>query len=269
MRYAIASWDFLLEGVPLARQIEWFADRGYDAVSFDPPRQPDLLEAGPLGEVTAVVRDRDLTVTLHGSFLIEPATVCVLAGRFGERLLNVTMNAPARPDSRGDLVDAGRVAARLEEIERATRGTDICFGTEDVPRDRLALEFYREAFEPLLACPRFGIIIDLGHMNMWLRTQEYYRGVSPSRYLADVPVPIIEVHVHDNCGRRDSHRPLGAGNLAVDEAAGALRRRGFDRVSTIEISPSSHGATVPESLPAAVESLRIWRTAFEKSGQGD
>jgi len=267
MRYAIASWDFPQDDVPLARQVEWFADHGFDAVSFDPPKQPSLLDRAQLQDVATVVRRRNLAVTLHGSSPIDPATVGLLAERFGPRLLNVTMNPIMRPDSRGNLVDARRIAAHLSEIERITRGTDVCFGVEDIPRDSLALEFYREAFEQLLGCPRFGTLIDLGHMNMWLQTQEYYRGISPSQYLANVPVPIVEVHVHDNDGRRDSHQPLRAGNLAVGEAAAALRGRGFDRVSTIEISPAAHGATVSQCRPAAVESLHIWRSVCQGSAQ--
>jgi sugar phosphate isomerase/epimerase len=262
MKYAVATWDLHDENVPLAREVAWYADHGFDAVSFDPASQRDLLTTPEGAAVKRVVEERDLAVTVHSHAPLDPADAGRYLDLFGARLLNITMNPVAWHDSRGILIDAKRLCGIMREIERVTRGTGVCFGTEDVPRDRMALEFYKNDLEPLLGHPRYGVIIDLGHMNLWLHTQEYYRGVTCADYLSGVPVPILEVHVHDNHGDKDSHSPLGAGNLDIKAAAGALRRIGFDRVSTIEIDPSNHGKTAAEFKLKAVENIAAWKAAL-------
>jgi sugar phosphate isomerase/epimerase len=266
MKCALASWDFQYAGPSLAEHVAWMADAGLEAVSFDPCAQRELLDGGVLREVAAEVGRRNLPVTLHGSALIAPAEVAQLAEALGSRLLNVTMNPAAWHDSRGILIDAKRCGQRMREIEAITRGTQIRIGIEDYPRDRLALEFYREHLAGLLQCERFGTLIDLGHMNYWLQTQAYYkdRGITIEKYLAGVPVPIWEVHVHDNDGTRDGHLALGEGNFDVDAAARGLAAIGFDRIATFEIGGLARGEAPELARRKGLESVRRWRQAVAK-----
>jgi sugar phosphate isomerase/epimerase len=263
MRYGIASWDYPEPGVALREQVQWWADRGFDAVSFEPDQ---LLQLTPSQRdaVCGFLAERDLTVTVHGSRLVLADTVRALQDMLGDRLLNVTMNPVMWGDSRGTLLDARRMGRLLGEICAATEGTPLHFGIEDFPRDELALEFFREDLEGVLSSPRFGTIIDLGHMNLWLQSREYYRGVTPASYLAGVPVPILEVHVHDNAGQKDDHGYLGFGNMDVRAVADGLRGTGFDAVCTIEVSPASYGASVEEGKLQAAESLQVWKANCDR-----
>jgi sugar phosphate isomerase/epimerase len=191
------------------------------------------------------------------------ADVETLLGRFGERLRVLTMDPCMTADSCGYSYDGARMARFLRQVEEATRATSVRFGVEDFPLDALALERDRAGLEPLLRCPRYGALIDLGHLNLRLKSGGYFRRLSPADYIRRVPVPILEVHVHDNAGDRDSHGPIGFGNVAFEEIARALRAVGFDGVSTIEIAPSFHGSTPAASKPRATESLERWRTLWE------
>jgi sugar phosphate isomerase/epimerase len=81
--------------------------------------------------------------------------------------------------------------------------------------------------------PALGILLDLGHLHIALGAGV----VAPSAeaFVAALPLPIWEIHVHDNDGQRDQHRPLGQGTLDIDAMAGALQAHGFDGYVTVEI----------------------------------
>ncbi len=262
MRYGIASWDYPEPDVPLRQQVQWWADHGFDAISFTADQ---LLQLDPShqGALCDLLAERELAVTVHNAQLVPADIARALGDLLGERLINVTMNPVMWHDSRGVLLDARKMGRLLGEIAAATRGTPLHFGIEDFPRDKLALDFFREDISGVLSNPRFGTIIDLGHMNYWLQSREYYQDVTPAAYLAGVPVPILEVHVHDNAGK-DDHGYLGFGNMDVPAVADALRRTGFDGISTIEVSPLSYGESVAHGKLQAVESLQIWRASWER-----
>jgi sugar phosphate isomerase/epimerase len=94
----------------------------------------------------------------------------------------------------------------------------------------------------------------------------YFEGVSVAEYLQRVPLPVVEVHLHDNNGERDEHGPFGLGNVDFDEVGEALKAIDFAGVSTIEIAPSFHGSTPADSKPHARASLATWRAIWEGSG---
>ena len=96
----------------------------------------------------------------------------------------------------------------------------------------------------------------------------YFSALTPSEYLARLPVPLIEVHVHDNAGDQDSHSPLGSGNIPFEAVAQGLHGIGFDGVSTIEIAPSFHGSSPEESRPRAKDSLEQWRRRVDDARSG-
>jgi sugar phosphate isomerase/epimerase len=262
MRYGIAVWNYMTEGVSLCERVRQFASFGFDAVSFL-PRQIVHLSASERSELAALLAELDLIATVHGKCDITEGEVETLADSLGAALYAVTLDAAWAPDSRGSFYDGAEIVAALGRIARPTRGTPVRFGIEDFPRDQLALDHFRRDLGPLLDEPRYGMLIDLGHMNIYLRTHAYYRGVEPDAYLRRLPVPLIELHVHDNDGRRDQHGPLGLGNADFSAVACTLRRIGFDGVSTIEIAPRHHGAEIDEAIPPAAESLASWRSLCE------
>jgi len=258
MRYAVGVWNFRHAAASLPELVSVFADMGFDAVSLLPREVLDL-GASERGALLAVVEARGLGVTVHGNFDLTPGDAGRLMETLGPRLLALTMDAAKAKGEAGPRFDTARMGALLSEIERLSRGTDLRFGVEDFPLDAATLEAARAHLGPVADCPRFGLLVDLGHMNLRRREAGPYEGLSMAAYLAGPPVPIVEVHVHDNDGTRDQHAPLGAGNLDFAEAARALADLGFDGVSTVEIAPDLHGADRAGSVRLAGQALETWR----------
>jgi sugar phosphate isomerase/epimerase len=258
MKCSVAAWLYVRDGKPLPHLVNEFADLGFDAVSF---RCETIMnvDAAVRRDVSAVMAERGLTATVHTHGGMTDEGLDAVVDTFGERLYSITMDADKVNDSRGRFVDASATVAVLERIEKATRGTSVWFGAEDFPRDALALAYYRDDLAPLLNCPRFGLLVDVGHMNLHLRSLKYYRGVTPEEYFARLPLPLIELHLHDNDGTRDQHRYFGSGNNDFAAVARGVRAIGFDGVATIEAVPEWCDLTPDEAMPHAKASLDAWR----------
>ena len=263
LRYGIAIWNFMEPGLSLPDLVAELADAGFDAVSFSSGQFPKV---GPSEweEVGALMRDRSLAATIHSSFDVPYEDLDAVMSHLGDELRTVTFDAAMRSDSRGRFYDWAKMSRMLEQVESGTRGRDVLFGVEDYPLDQAALDFYEDEISPAIRrSPRWGSLIDLGHLNMRLR-EDYYRSLTPEAYIQRVPLPIVEVHVHDNNGDADQHGYMGLGNAPFREIARGLKAAGFDGVSTIEIAPAFHGGKPSEERPLAKESLETWRRMMEQ-----
>ncbi len=230
MRYGICTWNFYAETTTLPELVREFADAGFNAASFTTAHlrrlPPDEVQAAAVAAL-----DRDVAVTLHGNFEIEVGEALGFVEVFASSLLSVTCDAAMTTDSRGTFHDAARMAPFLRAILDATEGTEVRVGVEDFPLDEAALDYYRADLEPLLASPRYGMLIDVGHMNMRLTGWGYFEGLSVADYFAAAPLPVIEVHLHDNDGLSDQHAHFGFGNIEFGEVAAALAEIGHARES--------------------------------------
>ena len=262
MRYGIAIWNFPEEGATLLQQVDDFADLGFDAISFL-PRQLLECDDAAARDLGSRLRDRGLIATAHGNFEMTRADVETLVARLGDRLRVLSFDPAMTADSRGHFYDGRRMARFLLEVEEATRERGVEFGVEDFPLDALAVDACGDELAPLLECPRYGVLIDVGHLNLRLRKTEYFGRLTPADYVRRVPRPILELHVHDNQGEIDQHAHMGFGNVDFSAVAAGLREIGFDGVSTIEIAPSFHHSTPAESKPMAKDSLEQWRAIWE------
>ena len=102
-----------------------------------------------------------------------------------------------------------------------------------------------------------GALLRQSTRRFWLHSRPYYEGVTPEEYLSNVPVPITEVHVHDNDGTRDAHRPLGTGTNDIQAAARGLSRAGFDGTCTIEVR-------VPDSIASRAAAVALYAGNMQK-----
>ena len=248
MRYATAIWNYAEPGVDLADLVAEFAGFGYDAISLSSSQWAKL---------------DDLLVTAHSGFNIAIDDATRLVEWLGDSLHAITFDPMMGMDSRGMLFEASAMAELIAEILVATDGTELLVAVEDFPLDDTALSFYADGLSRILAHPRYGILIDVGHLNMRLRKEGYFGGQSIEDYIRRVPMPIAEVHIHDNDGTGDQHGPLGFGNCDFQAVADALKSVGFDGVSTIEIAPSFHDRTPAESKPDSAASLATWKQLWE------
>jgi len=259
MHYAPAIWNYEEPGVDLLDLIDQFAHMGYDTISFG---SWELLRSGPQ-RIASHLRDRGLHTVMHGNFDTAVGDVLRLCELLGDLLLTCTFDAAQTQDSRGTLYDVPRMAPYLAELLSGTEGTDLRIGVEDFPLDQAGLDYYRAGLEPLLGSERYGMLVDVGHLNMRLRKWPCYEGASVGEYLARLPLPVWEVHLHDNNGERDEHGHLGLGNIDFGQVATGLKAIGFAGVSTIEIAPGFHGASPQESKPRSAESLRQWKGLWD------
>ena len=83
------------------------------------------------------------------------------------------------------------------------------------------------------------------------------------KYLKDIPVPIIELHVHDNNKTADQHMPPGKGNLNYDLVAKVLKEKKFNNVSTIEVSPRLYNSFPDKEKVPTIEGLQYWKRHLE------
>ena len=100
------------------------------------------------------------------------------------------------------------------------------------------------------AVPEAGLLVDAGHLLIAQRSG-LTSGLSVEEYLRRVPLPIFEVHLHDNDGTQDTHSPLGTGVLNLSQLCSGLVERGFRGIVTIE-----HGGPLCEQTLSQILSSR-------------
>ncbi len=262
MNYATAIWNYVTDEGALPTLINEFADFGYDTISFTTALL-NRLDDQCLRDVAATVRARGLMVTVHGNFELSLEQVARCLEPFAYRLLCVTFDAALCPPPDQSRHDAARMAPLLRELLALTAGWGPRVAVEDFPLQRSVLEAYHAELAPLLDDPRYGILVDVGHMHIRLTQESYYAGVDVAEYLRRVPLPVVEVHLHDNQGVSDQHGYFGMGTVRFDLVAQALKHIGFAGVSTIEIAPRMHGADPDRSKHHAAAALRQWRELWE------
>jgi len=189
---------------------------------------------------------------------MDPQIMKNMVHAMGERLSVFSLDSAMRHDSRGALHDAKRIEAALSCLQELTQGTDVSLAIEDFPLDVPALEYFAADLGVVYEHPRTGILIDVGHMHVRMSGSEYFSGMSVAEYFRRLPLPLVEVHLHDNNGERDQHGHFGFGSVPFPDIAAALKGMAFDGVCTIEIAPTFHGRTPQESKEDAMQSLEHW-----------
>jgi sugar phosphate isomerase/epimerase len=74
-----------------------------------------------------------------------------------------------------------------------------------------------------VASDRFRLCLDVGHVNVWSE-------LSHAEWVARMGRRLAHVHLHDNDGTADQHRPPGSGTIDVDALFAALDEH-LDRVT--------------------------------------
>jgi len=124
----------------------------------------------------------------------------------------------------------------------------VDFVLETVPGCKVGLEDYcltegeRSDVERFKAEPRFGHLIDLGHVHLYLTKDADARGCVPVyedylAYMQRLEFPVWEIHLHNNDGVHDQHQFLTCGTLSIPNMARLVTEIGFNGVLTIESAP--------------------------------
>jgi sugar phosphate isomerase/epimerase len=258
MKTAIALWTYAWSSPEVLPVLESVGASGVDAVSVHPD-QLLAMDDGLRAEFVAAVAGQGLGVTVHGHCNTTRADVDRVVGWIGDRLVNYTMDRCLVPSPTGKDNHLGRMAPALRDLRDATAGTAVRYGFEDFPLDCRICGDARVALGELLECDRYGILVDVGHQHIWRSAQPDGERPTVADCFADLPVPLVEVHLHDNDGRRDQHAPLGHGSLDAAAVLAVLRARDEDFVLTCEYAPGLCQERKDEVLAAACADAPTWR----------
>jgi sugar phosphate isomerase/epimerase len=263
--------------VPLAERIRWVADSPLTAVGLMDRMFVSEAQDAVTREVVELIGRLDLDVTIH------PAAVPFSgAGGAGgnereevfkkavERAADLQRETgrvrviavdPAATSRGGDMIyDPEGTKRSLEFIARAVDGLNVKVGVENWKINPDPEEFRRLRRE-LASVTDLGLLLDLGHLHVMTD--------DPVAAARDLPIPVCEVHVHDNSGDSDDHMPLGRGNLPLEGLVEAIRAGGFDGIWTLEIRPTYRvqDSTIrnPRARKAILRSAERLRAAVEKA----
>ena len=225
------------------------------------------------------------SVSVHGAQFVnaiaDPATSDAIAAAVSETGVVFTVHycLPRKHDPEAVAVfEAGiRVIANWQQVHgtvavlsfdvpqpiRSGRGIGgyLDFVLDTVPDCRVAVEDFgltadeRAQIRHLKGNPRFGYLVDMGHLFLRMRGQNQsgkalFTNSSDEHVAVDAPTaedfaaalaskdfPIFEMHLHNNDGVNDLHWFLEQGSMDVPAVAKALREWGFDGVLTVESAP--------------------------------
>lgn len=145
----------------------------------------------------------------------------------------------------------------LGEALATLRGMNIVMACEDIPLSKSQFREFEKYVHPR---DKFGILMDIGHMNIRQRCMEL---IEPEDFVASfeaLQLPIIEVHLHDNKSFADEHMYLGYGTVPLKAVVTGLKKKRFDGFATVEIIQRDWSAD--QTFQYAVDSrdmfLRCW-----------
>lgn len=142
--------------------------------------------------------------------------------------------------------------------------------------------------EPLKGEPRFGFLVDVGHLNIRLhgrraqdaptlfrfsglecpgkRAQEPVMREHFYRALAGKPFPVFEMHLHNNDGVDDVHWFLENGVLDIEMIAGVLREIGYDDVLTLESAPGFRFPCAGQAADDGIDrTIAFWKEILSRA----
>lgn len=101
-----------------------------------------------------------------------------------------------------------------------------------------------EDFTPIFqAFPSMKLVLDTGHANIQDKT-----GRRVVDFIIQHGDRLEHLHVSDNSGHFDEHRPVGHGNIRFRSVARALRQIGYDKTITLEIFEADQSELVKSRI---------------------
>lgn len=262
----IAVWNF--RRGTTAERISRFAELGFEAVSLLPDDAVPMCR-GERPEIDEAVERHSLGVTVHGGMagssglvdesrlLSEFESYLDWHGRTG-RLVSVSYDAASEKTGNGVRYRHAEMVPVLRRMLEMSAGSGITVGVEDWPRDAAMYEQAQELPE----FGHYGILIDLGHMNIRIANDSPgspYPADAARAYLEAIALPINELHIHNNDGARDLHAPVESGTADLGAVWRMLAPRCARTVLTFEVAPAMCGVPEWECVRSCAEAIRDWR----------
>lgn len=220
--------------------LEMLRKRRYDLEIYFPGAVLDQIEKHDLEKLIELL-DWNPKLTLHAPFMdmnpgaMDPMVRSVTQVRFRQFLDVAAILRPRaavfhgaydrwRYSGRKDIWLENSIDTWRKVMDRATR-IGLRVAVENV---------FDEEPEPLqmliekIGSPDFGFCFDTGHFNLFSRVTMEQWFVSLGRHL-------LEVHVHDNDGKADSHWAVGRGNIDFEKFFGLMNAYAPLPVLTVEV----------------------------------
>lgn len=243
----MALW--LLKG-PLPVRVQWLLQHEFTGVSL--LQDATAADPGECREAAAAIREARMNLTCHGNVQQALNAAGKLDLGFLERLLenvlwwhehaggmkSVCYDPVYWPNTSGARQFAWELNQQIAAVTLARlRNSGIRSGIENIFDSAAAFASLAafQRFYDKCADASFGMLLDLGHANIHVHSDQVANETEIGGYLQKIPFEILEVHITDNRGVQDEHKQAGYGNLDLDAALRALKRRGFARQLTIEV----------------------------------
>ena len=153
------------------------------------------------------------------------------------------------------------------------KDTDQLLATEDYPLNPKDADHWKTAMD----YPNYRLLMDLGHTNVrltdtgdqqiWcLRNEGENWPLAPGdnspeafgHAIAKKPLPIAEVHLHNNNGLADQHAFLSNGTADFRSIANVLKRSGFDGLVDLEVIPHLHQQFDADADACILREKALW-----------
>lgn len=249
MNYGLAIWHYPHRTV--LENADYFYENGFDAESFVGEHFISLLRDDETAvQLAEKIRDHGTVLTVHHKLPGDHSTDKVSKFEEEMRLIGSWQEK------------YGLIRVLSFDVSEQIRDNIIPYiryTLEQVPGCRVAVEDFGltaeecAQTEEMKKDPRFGYLLDLGHMYIRLngKNTSGHRLFTPSviegtgdttaagflKALRSKNAEIVEVHFHNNDGVSDLHLFLEDGTLDMREPLKALRDFGFEGVLTIESAP--------------------------------
>ncbi len=257
MKNGLAAWHYPHRTV--VENVRFFAEHGFESVSLLGYHMDDVCkDAEQSRQLAGLVRETGVILTVHHKLPLThaasdvadfEAAVCRMAAWQQQYGLMHILSFDVHPAVRDNVLPYVR------------------FVLAQVPGSLVALEDFGlnetelRQLEELKAEPRFGHLIDIGHMYLRMHSQ----GINPGcedflREFTARELPICEMHLHNNDGLQDLHLFLEDGTLDISAVAAALHALRYEGILTIESAP---GYQFPCVYPESDERILATRDYWE------
>ncbi len=283
MKTGLAIWHYPQR--TLAENIAFFAGHGFESLSsIGSVMVKHCLKEAAGEQLAAVLRQTGIELTVHhklpdldkysdAEFYRDICLMRTWQEQHG--LLSIlSFDVPQSIRDR-------QAGAYIDFVLRAFEGTATRVAVEDYGLN----DAERAQLAPFEGNPRFGLLIDIGHMNIRLsgggnplRTLFAPSGEGAPRPVGDngyeafchafacKTFPIFEIHLHNNDGKLDLHNFLECGTVQAADIARTLRTVGYDGVVTIESVPGCHGLQGDVGDERILQTYAYWKEILLREG---
>ncbi len=259
--------------------VRFFAENGFGAVSMHGRAMAKVGMNEAFGEAfAAVIKEKGLVLTAHGKlplnhskeeFAIFKRDIDAIAAWQNKYGLLEVLSFDVAQEVRDNVMPYIAYVLQYEQFGKIALED---FGVTEAERAQL---------EPLKGDPRFGYLLDIGHMNIRIHglntepinlfrnsPEECPQTANPGyreflQAFRSKEFPVFEIHLHNNDGMGDLHQFLDVGTIDMQVIADILKEMNYEGIVTIETVPRLAGYFYPEADEKILETFSYWKNCIK------